>query len=296
MPAEVEAFLPSLEKARAGGLVVTTRVFSLGYREVDLISEEPTQARKLAAVSIDATVLHRDGWEQVRELSEGLVAKLPLGEPPPPATFETKSYHVVREVLDATPRACTMCGVRPGFELCGACNGRGYVFRAPDTSSSAFEACAACEKAGYVKCSVCDGSKRVVRARLRYIDDRLDVLRTTYVPSMTPRIDRALDEAFEAWVDPPECLRFDPAAREAGGPYRGGQTRAPTFHGHDFGDALERAMRATNGLAGNGEELRREVKTFAWPILWLTYTSWASRRDLLLCPRRDGALYAFVTK
>jgi len=296
IPSEVEPYLPSVERAKAGGLSLKTRVWLQAGREVDLLDVEPTDQQRLAMVALDATVLHRDGWEETKEMSEHLVSISPMGVPPAPDTMIAKSHHVIREVLDAGPRICTMCSVRPGMELCAICGGRGVREIPVANNAQALVPCETCHGGGFVKCSTCDGSTRVLRARVRYVDDRINTLQYLYVPSMTLPIESALDQHFERWRRPPECLRFDPAPREAGGPYRGGPAAEPSFHGHRFGDALQRALRAARGLAGSGEILRQELKTYAWPILWLKYKTWGASRDVILCPRADGALYAFITK
>jgi hypothetical protein len=93
----------------------------------------------------------------------------------------------------------------------------------------------------------------------------------------------------------PASLRFDPRARQQGGPYRSGGAGEPTFHGHRFSDALRRAVTAAGGLAGKGQPLQQEMVTYARPILWLRYKLWGTRCEAVLCARADGELAGFVS-
>jgi hypothetical protein len=293
VPRELEPYLPTLDRARAAGVSLQAKTWYHLGSGIDLLAEEPVEQHRLAAVTVDACVLYRAVWEKNVEVSEQLLATYPTVMPPPPERMIAASHHLVADVLDRGPRPCTNCPVRPGHELCARCGGAGYIVVDAGRSQHT-EICFACGGERFVQCSTCDGTALCRRARVRYVDDRVSALRYTYVPSMTVALETALDEALAAGEDLPDCLRFDPRSRAAGGPYRAGGAVEPTFHGHRFGDALGRAAAAIGGLGGDGLVLRQELVTYARPILWLRYSRLGSRHDAVLAARADGDLFAYV--
>lgn len=292
-PKDLEPYLPTLDRARAAGVTLQARSWYHLGSGVDLLAQDPVEQHRLAAVTVDARVLHRAVWEKNVELSEQLLATYPAVMPPQPEGMIAASHHLVVDILDRGPAPCTNCPVRPGRELCARCGGAGYILIDGGNNQQA-QPCGTCAGGRFVQCSTCDGVARTRRARVRYVDDRLSTLRYTYVPSMTIALETALDEVLAATDDLPVCLRFDPRSREAGGPYRGGGVAEPTFHGHRFGDALGRAATAIGGLGGDGVVLRQELVTYARPILWLRYASLGARHEAVLAARANGELFAYV--
>lgn len=116
-----------------------------------------------------------------------------------------------------------------------------------------------------------------------------------YVPSLPLSLETAVAEILDIATDPPACLRFDPAPRRVDSAYRGSlRAQDPTFHGCDFGDALARARTAAAGLVGEGEVIRQEIRTYAWPILWLRYRVLGVTRDAALVVAPDRSLRALL--
>ncbi|WP_437679128.1 hypothetical protein [Sorangium sp. So ce131] len=290
----IERYLPTIERARAAGVSLRTRLWHKPGSAVDLLAVEPVEQRRLAAVTLDARALGRTMWEKNVELSEERFAAFPTGIPPEPARMVAASHHVLVAARGEGPAACSMCPARPGREICARCNGGGKIHL--DHDYREVEPCPSCGGAAFVRCSVCEGSARTRRARVRFVEDRVDTLRYTYVPSMTIALESALDEALAPGETGalPDCLRFDPRPRATGGPYRGGPAAEPTFHGHRFGDALRRATSAAAGLGGEGQILRQEIATYARPILWLRYKIRGARREVVLSARASGEPFAFV--
>jgi hypothetical protein len=287
---EVEPYLPNLARSTAGGLTLRTRVWLRGGAHMDLAKETPVEEHRLAAVLLVARALSRRSWEKVAEVSEQQIERMSFDAPPPPADMTPGQHTRLAEVLDATPRACSSCATKPGERLCTACGGTGR-----DVQGSGMS-CPVCGGVPLGRCSTCDGTARTVRARVRHIEDQVLAVRYAYVPTMLPTIEAAIDQAIDPALEPPEVLRFDPDARVSGGPYRDSRKQEPVFYGHRFGDALTRALQVAKGLGGEGEILRQDIKTYAWPILWLRYRFWGVSREVALVPRRDGAMFAFVTK
>jgi hypothetical protein len=64
--------------------------------------------------------------------------------------------------------------------------------------------------------------------------------------------------------------------------YRGaGAVRAPEFHGHGFGDAIDRGVTASRELERYDGVVRSDVRAYAFPFLWLRWTDAPARSAVI---------------
>lgn len=132
--------------------------------------------------------------------------------------------------------------------------------------------------------------------RLRKGELSTELLRYPYVPSMPFALEEGLAQLYERQTaEPAECLRVDLERRGSGDPYRGLPSGAPTFHGYDYADALVEVRRKLAQLRASYPADALEVRTFACPILWLSYGG-LLRRELALVVRPDRVMHALVCK
>ena len=122
------------------------------------------------------------------------------------------------------------------------------------------------------------------------------LLRYPYVPSMPFPLEEGAARLFERQEgEPPECLRVDVERRGSGDPYRGSPAARPSFHEHDYGDALAQA-RGRLGSLREAHGAKLDVRTYAWPILRLSYRSFALRREVAILVRPDGVMHAMLCR
>ncbi|MEM9694462.1 MAG: hypothetical protein AAGA56_18055 [Myxococcota bacterium] len=85
------------------------------------------------------------------------------------------------------------------------------------------------------------------------------------------------------------CMDLTPKAR--GGAYRAAATeKAPDFHGHSFGRALEDAKQVANQVLRRGTPVGGEIRVYALPLLHCRYA--AGKPDVVLFYGPDGRLHA----
>ena len=118
-----------------------------------------------------------------------------------------------------------------------------------------------------------------------------------YVPEIPFALEHGLTELLDPGQHtPPDCLRISlegPAVR--GGPYRGGPSIEPSFHGHRFGDALTQARDVVRGfMDAHGGREATALDTWAWPFLRITFKRFLARREVALVVRPDLNLHAFL--
>lgn len=275
-----EAYLPSLDDARAQGLEASTRSFMMS---VDLLGGEPEEVTALAVVILDARVLHRNAEERQIQLPAKTVDGLSRATPPAPETWVEDERHTQLVERHGDVTDCEACEYKRGKLPCAACGARGTILVGSGDDQRRI-ACPSCEREGWLTCSTCDGAGTAVWVRLMGITDDTTHLRYAYVPSMIDALDLAVGERFEKLPDAlPEALRFDPEPQQKQSAYRGDVGQSDhTFHGHGFGDALSRAMTAARGLARGGTVIKQEIKTYAWPLLWLRYDGVMRKGDVAL--------------
>jgi hypothetical protein len=251
-------FLPTLERARAERLV--------------LPDGPPAEERRLSALLVLAALLRREGWEEETEVGKGTAERMDRGDPPVDDAFEPRSHQRLAGVL--SEGRCSMCAASPGWVRCRVCGGSGLV---PD--GTPFGAACSC-KTGSVACPLCEGSGESLRAKVRYSFDRPMAFREVYVPlelTCVPALfsfEGALEKILGAFLDPPECLRcHDLRPRVVGTAYRGGERLVPPdFHGHAFGDTIDKATAALGAIGSGGKLVRSAIRAYAWPLLWLRYS------------------------
>ena len=261
-------FLPTLDRARAAGL--------------DLPPGEPERQHRITALVVLGEVLRRRSWEEEAELGGDIYASLKMGEPPIPHIFVEQSHQRIVQVLDTHP--CKICFLQPGFSVCRICHGTGWL--------PAFWQHCSCAR-GHVRCTTCQGTLTSHRVRVRYFQDRSMVIREVYVPSMLAHVPAlfSFEGAFERLIDPrsdpPEGLRcHDLSPRTQETAYRGGGRQTPPdFHGHDFGDTIDKALASLAALGRGGTVMLYELRAYAWPLLWIHYHA----HDIVIFTGRDGA-------
>ncbi|MEO5730472.1 MAG: hypothetical protein ABI134_21445 [Byssovorax sp.] len=289
---EASSFLPTLERARSEGYVL----LDPDGDEVALLPGEPVVQRRLAALVVRARVVRREVRDDLTEMSPGRAAGL-LGEiPPVPLVFASQSYVVRLQVEGGPGVACTHCDVqRPGSTACLGCGGSG--------STILGLACSACSD-GFIACVECDGSGATVAVELRHIDDVELALRDVFVPEAfryipalftVPGLLRDLLED----ADPPMALAFPLVSRPQSSAYRDAVRRElePEFHGHRFEDAMDTARRSLRAmLKPKTEAVLVDVRSFAWPFLWVELGKGEEKQEAVLVVRPDGRLGGYVSR
>jgi hypothetical protein len=289
---EASSFLPTLARARSEGYVP----LDPDGREVDLLSGEPVVERRLAALVVRARVVRREVRDDLTEMSPRRAAAL-LGEmPAAPKEFVSQSYLVRLQAEGGPGIACTNCDIRRvGYNACHRCGGSGQLH--------VDQRCGSCLD-GFILCASCDGSLVTIAVELRHVDDVSLALRDVflpeafrYVPALfeVPRLLRDLLED----ADPPMALAFALASRPQGSAYRDSVRREPepVFHGHRFEDAIETARRSLRAmLKPKTEAVLFDVRSFAWPFLWLELGKGREKQEAVLVVRPDGRLGGHVAK
>jgi hypothetical protein len=280
-------FLPTLEQARAKGL--------------PLPAGEPFEQEKWAALFVIATVLRRRSWREEMASHPDNVAALGRGMPPAPEAFVGGTYATLESIGEPTP--CLACSLTPGRRKCRVCNGLNFV----QLVGSDKPVRCSCTM-GYVPCPTCRGQATTNRVVLRYYEDTPATMRELYLPSHLPcyaplfHLESAMEEGANMSAEPPEELRCHDLTGQVGGSaYRGGsRTVRPTFHGHDFGDTIDRAREQLRALRGGFHVARYEVRAYAWPLLRLRYAperpsakEIARPREVALFFNRFGDLKVF---
>lgn len=269
----VARYLPTVERARAEGLALPPGA--------------PEEERRVAALVVLASIVRREGWTEVVDLSPEAAEQLEPGDPPRPLSFEPRAHRRLAEDLGLRP--CTGCAGASGRARCPLCGGE-----------PGRRACSC--SAGHVRCPSCMGAGRVRRVRVRHLEDRPLEVRELYAPpemTFVPALfsfEGALERRLGA-TEPPEPLRchdLRPRARSTA--YRGGGDRVvePDFHGHRFAGTIERAVSGLTALAAGGRLVAQAVRAYAWPLLWLRYGPDEPTRDVVVYPDLTGALQAFV--
>ncbi|XXX72995.1 hypothetical protein WMF30_35635 [Sorangium sp. So ce134] len=269
----VARYLPTVARARDEGLALPPGA--------------PAEERRVAALVVLASIVRREGWTEVVDLSPEAAEQLEPGDPPRPRSFEPRAHRRLAEDLGFRP--CPGCAGAPGRARCPLCGGE------------ALRRACSCS-AGYVRCPSCMGAGRVRRVRVRYLEDRPLEVRELYAPpemTFVPALftlEGALERRLGA-ADPPEPLRchdLRPRARSTA--YRGGGDRVvePDFHGHGFAGTIERAVSGLAALAAGGRLVAQAVRAYAWPLLWLRYGPDEPARDVVVYPDLTGALQAFA--
>ena len=253
---------------------------------IHLPDESPREEHRLAALLVVASLLRRDSWEEEIELPGEEAARIPSGVAPIP---DSVTDHYDRRAAGAIQmQRCTACVAKPGFRVCRICEGRGQW---------SWVSCSC--KSGYVECPTCRGTAVSHRLRIRYYHDRAAFLRETYLPTVMRSIpslfsfERTFEERSECEMDPPECLRcHDLTTRKMSTAYRGGGDREvmPEFHGHQFGDTIERAIAGLTAAGVGKTAVRADIRAYAWPLLWLRYDG---GREKVLFVDRSGEIQPF---
>jgi hypothetical protein len=274
-------FVPTLERARAAG--------------APLPDGEPIAQERWSALVVLATVLRRRSWKDEIYQHPNNVAHLPRGTPPEPKGF-VPATHVVVEQIDVAG-GCPDCARTPGLRMCRICRGAGVINPERNVVCS-------CGGSGKIPCPTCQRLGTASRIALRYYEDEPRWMRELYLPSHLPchaplfGLESAMEQSANIELDPPEDLRcHDLTGRAAGTAYRGGErTVRPTFHGHDFGDTIDRALDAIRALGAGGKTLGYDIRAYAWPLLRLQYPSPrapAAPRDVVLYFDRGREMRVF---
>lgn len=265
MDDEVADFLPTLERARA-----------LSF---DLPDWPPTVERRLAAVTIGVRALTRQPFDETMDISVALAAKLPRSAPAPSEAFEPATHRYLAG--SSTQRACSSCLFRPGFADCVTCGATGRL------GEQAATRCLACDGVGWVGCAACDGTKLVVRASIKRVEDRTHALRHTFVPDLGGALDDiVVAEAIER--EPHDALAVDLDARSVIAPYRMADDapRRASFLDYEFEDSMERARTAVERLTLKDTLVRSEVRAWAFPFVHLVW----SGQEACVLVMRNGTL------
>jgi len=100
-------------------------------------------------------------------------------------------------------------------------------------------------------------------------------------------------------VDPPLTLAFPLVAQQQGSAYRDAVRREPepVFQGHRFEDALDTARRSLRAmLKPKTEAVLFDVRSFAWPLLWLEFGKGREKQEAVLAVRPDGRMGGYLAE
>ncbi|MEM9074750.1 MAG: hypothetical protein AAGE52_40010 [Myxococcota bacterium] len=233
------------------------------FRRVDLFERDPRQVRLWAGVEVEAKFLFREEREETIEVP----ASTYTGQrPPDPTTFLATpiSYSWIRRT-DGARNPCTSCSFSPGKQLCLACGGTGLF-------DEVGQRCFSCRGTGATTCAMCNGERFCSTASIVFIRDHTEHLERQLWFPIGSRWSRAASNlrAHLLQRPPDEELRVSLRQGAALNPYRGGPSSAPTFHGINYGDAMERAQQ-TLALRQRMRPLMAEVQAYARPILEVVY-------------------------
>jgi len=290
---DAQAYLPSLERARAEGLVARAKLWLLPIA-TDLLKRTPTEQHAVAAVVLRARVERRHVEARNIQMPERDVETLSRAPEPVPKGFATRRHRYLLE-REAAPSDCDMCELHRGRVPCSVCGGTGVIHTTNSEGHQVTTRCPACG-GGFVICTTCAGSGMAVRCTVAEVDDHEASLSYTYVPSMALDLEMALSELLDARQAPPECLRVGFELKTARSAYRGATKQvAAELMGHDYGAPLESARAAVGGLGLPGEFVGHDIEVYAWPILWLRHAGIGGRHEVALVVDGGGKLRAFAT-
>jgi hypothetical protein len=285
----VVPYLPTLAGAREGCVPLDPE------GSFELPEGEPSAVRRLAAMVVSARVVRRETRDEETEVSIARASYMLKEMPPAPREYLEQSYLIRLRGDSAAGRPCTGCDIRRrGSTICHCCGGTGRRLDPPAP-------CTACDE-GFILCAMCDGTGEIISAEVRYVNDVPIWYRDTfipeafrYLPSMfsVPTLLRAL----LAEVDPPMALAVPLMGKMQGSAYRDAKRSEadPVFHGHRFEDAIEAARRSLRGLMKPKTEIvLHDVRSFAWPFLWVEYGTGREKREMVLVVRPDLQLAGFV--
>ncbi|MDC0739932.1 hypothetical protein [Polyangium mundeleinium] len=266
----LESYFPTLDTARA---------------RLPLPAGEPVSVERLAMLVVHAALIRRTSWA---EDVESAPAGLESGEPPPPDDLEV--HHHVRIDASLGGGECTACTANPGQRRCRICGGAGTLFNGKTRCS--------CDE-GFIPCPTCGGTAEASRVRLRYYTDTPAFLSEAYMPTHITAVPAlfGLESRMEQDVQfqqalPEELRCHDLTGRVTGSAYRGGEKIVrPDFHGHDFGDAIDKALAGLTAIGAGASVVRHVVRAYAWPFLRL---QWGTGLDVAIYVDRIGSLKVFA--
>lgn len=267
------AYLPTIEKLRRAP-----------WFNFEVPSSEPEEVERLTMLVVQAALIRRTSWtEEVTSASPTLLRV----EPPIPNDYEPRHHVRIDQMLGGG--TCTACLERPGMRKCRVCGGRGRIMNDNYLCSC---------NSGWVQCPTCGGKAQTERVVLRYYSDNPAFLNEAYMPthvSQNPaffRLESFLETKLSLQQTPPEELRcHDLTGEVAGTAYRGGHKIVrPTFHGHDFGDTIDRARAGLSALGAGAKVVLYQVRAYAWPFMRVR---WAGFPDWITYVDRGGSLSVF---
>ncbi|MBL8610119.1 MAG: hypothetical protein JNL38_22480 [Myxococcales bacterium] len=263
--------LPSLEGARDELGPLVSRVGWPFGKDVDLWTETPTAVMKLAAVLVSGRATRRDSWSEDVEISEALFAKL-AAEPPiePPKGTEPREQRRL-DGASAIRAVCTHCGVRPGLGPCPRCTGTGRLLLPGDDGGGAARDCPDCDR-GFVTCTVCEGTRAMVKAKLLHVTDHVVALHQLVLPDLPEWLEDPVRDMFAGAGDGLPEHAHDPEPSFTAAAYRGAQAASEqSFHGFAFGKANAAANELRARFAYGEGTSGASVKCYARPFLVARY-------------------------
>jgi hypothetical protein len=288
---DVERFLPTVERARAMGPIVVDR----GWLRSDLNLWETTIARveHIAAIAMLGRMLRRDAWSDDEELSamhwQRLSASPRSGEPP----FAVAQYTRILATYGAGP--CSHCiPGSPGRSACAHCAGSGFTFLYSSDQGSTQIPCYFCV-GGVVGCTHCEGTGQTVRAKVEYVEHKVEPWASVVMPDVPPKASLWLHDELEASMQRPEALRFPLDRMLDTGPYRAASMqREPEFRGYRFHGSFERARAALQEITGRADIIKSEYLSYAIPILWITFEESGRAFDAAFITDERGSMRAYA--
>jgi len=268
----VVSYFPTLEAARAW---------------LSLPAGPPASLERLAMLVIHAALIRRTSWA---EDVESVPPSIERGEPPAPDDLEPRHHVRIDASLGGGP--CAACTATPGQRRCRICGGTGELFRGKTRCS--------CD-GGFIVCPTCNGTTQANRVRLRYYTDAPAFLCEAYMPTHITAVptlfglETRMEQDIQFQQPLPEELRcHDLTGRVAGSAYRGGERAVrPDFHGHEFGDAIDKGLAGLSAIGAGANVVRHVIRAYAWPFLRLR---WGMGEDVVVYVDRRGEMKVFGDK
>jgi hypothetical protein len=288
---DVERFLPTVERARAMGPIVVDR----GWLRSDLNLWDSTLARveHIAAIAMLGRILRRDAWSDDEELSTTHWQRLSTSAPSEDLPFAVAQYTRILATYGAGP--CSHCiPGSPGRSACAHCAGSGVTFLHASDQGSMQIPCRFCV-GGVVACMRCEGTGQTVRAKVEYVEHKVEPWASVVMPDVPPKASCWLHDEL-AWMHGSEALRFPLDRMLDTGPYRAASTRRePEFRGYRFHGSFERARAALKEITGRADVIKSEYLSYAIPILWITFEESGRTFDAVFITDDRGSMRAYAS-
>lgn len=220
----------------------------------------------VVAILVTGRGVERTSWSDEVEVSEDDFERLLTEKAPAPDVNDlngAKFRTLEPASRSATTQRCSECQFRPENNRCLRCGGTGRVTAHGDESAP----CSACTNGIAHPCSVCKGTRRSVRVKLLFGEDRLRHFAHIFLPELPFGLREPLTRFFKARSSVPDVLSIDLRDDFAGADaYRGRRSKAEV-RGHRADAALGLAKNYVERVKRLPTFVAVEAAAFAWPVV-----------------------------